>query len=128
MRNMLRVGCFVPQQGRALMTKTAQQAFLDAYQKEHAITMRVLRAFPPEKKDLTPHPKCKSARELAWVFVLERGLGNRVMTNTLNPGGKAPEAPESFEAIITELEKAQREYVEMLQNFSDDEMKENITF
>src|SRR5688500_18234862 len=55
--------------------QSERQKFLDAYEREHAITMKVLRAYPPEKSELQPHPKCKPARDLAWIFVLERGLG-----------------------------------------------------
>jgi hypothetical protein len=53
---------------------TPKEQFLQAYDQEHATTMRVLRAFPADQGELRPHAKCKTARELAWVFVLERGL------------------------------------------------------
>ena len=32
---------------------TPRQQFLEAYEREHATTMRVLRAFPPQKSDQT---------------------------------------------------------------------------
>ena len=59
------------------------QAFLEAYEREHEITMRVLRAYPTDKLELRPHPRSKTARELAWIFVLERGLGTRVWNHEL---------------------------------------------
>src|SRR5579884_3556932 len=49
-----------------------KQAFLDTYDREHATTLRVLRAYPADQADLRPHPRCRSAREIAWTFVLER--------------------------------------------------------
>ena len=51
-------------------TRSAKDAFLDTYDREHATTMRVLRAYPEDKLDLRPHQKLKTARELAWLFVL----------------------------------------------------------
>ena len=65
----------------ATVQVSPKEQFLDRYESEHATTMRVLRAYPPDKLDLQPHPKCKTARELAWMFVLERGLGKRVFQN-----------------------------------------------
>ena len=41
-----------------------RQQFLDAYEREHAITMKILRAYPPDKGELRAHPKLKTAREL----------------------------------------------------------------
>src|SRR5688500_2023824 len=79
---------------------SAKQTFLDSYEREHATTMKVLRAFPPDKADLRPHPKCKSARELAWIFVLERGLGALVMNDRLSEmTGGSPEPPARFEDV-----------------------------
>jgi hypothetical protein len=71
----------------AIPTPTPKQQFVDAYEREHGITMRVLRAYPVDRLDLRPHPKCKTARELAWVFVLERGLGTLVFNNAFARGG-----------------------------------------
>jgi hypothetical protein len=48
--------------------------------------MRVLRAYPQDQLELRPHPTCKTARELAWVFVLERGLARRVYHNEFAKG------------------------------------------
>ena len=34
-----------------------KQQYLDAYEREHTITMRLLRAYPSDKLDLKPHPE-----------------------------------------------------------------------
>jgi hypothetical protein len=70
------------------MATTPKQQFLAAYDKEHATTMRVLRAYPRDKLDLKPAEKLKSARELGWVFVIEHGLGMRVYLRIA--GAKVP--------------------------------------
>ncbi len=54
---------------------SAKQQFLDTYEREHGTTMRLLRAYPADKLELRPAAMSKTARELAWVFALERRLG-----------------------------------------------------
>ncbi|MEX1256232.1 MAG: DinB family protein [Gemmatimonadota bacterium] len=116
------------------MTKripTSKEQFLDVYEREHATTMRVLHAYPTNKLDLRPHPKCKSARELAWVFVLERGLGTMVMSDAFAsgpPSGEMPEAPESWDMILGALEKAHTEFAELVKSIPDEKMTETVKF
>lgn len=117
-----------------MATKTqssALQQFLDVYEKEHATTMKVLRAFPPDKADLRPHPKCKTAKELAWIFVLERGLGTLVMADAFakgGPAGEAPPPPARFEDVLTALEKAHQDFAALLKTFNDEQLHQNVTF
>ncbi|HEX8694760.1 MAG TPA: DinB family protein [Longimicrobium sp.] len=108
-----------------------KQQFLDAYEREHQTTMRVLRAYPTDRLDLQPHPKCKTARELAWIFVLERGLGTHVFNNvfaTGGPSGEMPPAPESWDEILGALEHAHREFGELVRSTPDEKLFENVKF
>jgi hypothetical protein len=110
---------------------TPKEQFLAAYDREHATTMRVLRAYPPSKVDLRPHPKCKSARELAWVFVIERGLGTLVMNDAFAsgpPSGEMPPAPESWEAILAALEQKHAEFGALVSAIPDAKMWEKVKF
>jgi hypothetical protein len=65
------------------MQMTPKQQFIDGYDREHATTMRVLKAFPDGNSALRPHAKLKTARELAWIFVQEQALCSR-------PGSTGP--------------------------------------
>lgn len=100
----------------ARQLETAQdpkQQFLDVFEREHATTVRVLRAYPADKLDLRPHKMCKTARELAWMFVMEQNLSHRAITTGLEfTPSSAPPVPESMEAIIAELEKGHRAVAE----------------
>src|SRR5262245_15020103 len=82
-----------------------KQQFLDAYEKEHKITMRVLNAYPREHSELRPHVKLRTARELAWVFVMERALAGVALTKGFDWSSPAemPPAPDSLDAIIQAL-------------------------
>lgn len=114
----------------AAATSSAKQAFLDTYEHEHAITMKVLRAYPTDQLDLRPHPKCKTARELAWVFVMERGLGVAVFRNQLDQlmQGAPPEPPESWDDLLAALEAAHQEFGDLIRATPDDELHHTVRF
>jgi len=110
---------------------TPKEQFLDSYENEHATTMRVLRAYPEDKLDLKPHAMCKSARELAWVFFNERGLGTKVFNKKfaeIATSGPMPSAPESWGELLAALEKAHKDFGDLVRSTSDDGMLENVTF
>jgi uncharacterized damage-inducible protein DinB len=110
---------------------TPKQQFLDAYEREYATTMRVLRAYPASAGDLRPHPKCRTAREIAWTFVLERGLGTRVLNNayaTQRPAGTPPAPPATWDGIVAAFEKAHADYGAVVRAFSDAELTEKVKF
>lgn len=114
------------------MTTSSKQAFLDTYDKEHATTMRVLRSFPKDQSDFRPTPKNKTARELAWVFVLERGLGAKVWRDEFAKkapaGGPPPQAPQSIDEIVGAYEKASSEWRQLISSTSDRELAEKVHF
>lgn len=108
-----------------------KQQFLDAYDREHATTMRVLHNYPPDKTDLRPDPKLKTARELAWVFVLESYLGERVWNDEIAKqgiSGKPPQAPESWDEIVAEVENAYKHFREIIAAADDDTLHGQVTF
>ena len=108
-----------------------KEQFLAAYDREHATTMRVLRAYPVDKLDLQPAPKCKTARELAWVFVLERGLGQMVWNDAFasgNPPGQMPNAPESWDVILTAIDKAHAEFGDLVRSTPDQQLLDTVKF
>jgi uncharacterized damage-inducible protein DinB len=109
----------------------AKQAFLDTYDKEHATTMRVLRAYPPGQLDLKPSEKSKTAREIAWIFVLERGLGTAVWNDEIakrGVSGKPPDPPQDWEQLLGALEDAHQQFRALVAAASDDELHQNVHF
>src|SRR5688500_9337351 len=110
-----------------------KEQFLAAYEREHAITMRVLRAFPPEKADLQPHPRCKTARELAFIFALERGLATIVFNDAFGTGGgpsptKTPEPPESWNAVLAAVEKTHEDFGHVVRATPEEKLFETVKF
>ncbi len=115
------------------MTIRGKEQFLETYDDEHARTMRVLRAYPKDKLDFRPHPKAKTARELAWVFVLECGLGKKVWHDEFAnaaPAGPSsmPTAPEDWHELMTTLDHASTDFRKMVHDATDIELAEKVHF
>jgi uncharacterized damage-inducible protein DinB len=109
---------------------TPKQQFLDALDREHATTVRVLRAYPSGKDDLRPHEKCKTARELAWVFVAERGLARMVLEGQFPQGmqGEMPKAPESWDATLAALEEAHAGFRALVASIPEGDLGKSVKF
>src|SRR5918911_229183 len=110
---------------------TPKQKFLEVYDEEHAKTMRVLRAYPADKAELRPHAMCKTARELAWVFTVERGLSILVFNDGFasgGPPGQPPAAPESWDAVLASAEKAHKDFGDLIRATPDDKLNQTVKF
>jgi uncharacterized damage-inducible protein DinB len=114
------------------MSRDSKQQFLETYAHEHEITMRVLRAYPPDQLDLRPHPDAKNARELAWVFALERGLGKKIWHDEFAkgmPSGGAPTpAPEEWDQLLAGIEQAHQDFYDLVAKASDEEIHAIVHF
>ena len=119
-----------PTAGTAAMP-TFKQYFLDAYEQEHARTMRVLNAYPADQAELRPHHRLKTARELAWIFALERGLGTAVLNDAFaqkGPSGEPPKAPDSWDAVLAAVEQTHKEFGEVVRAIPDEKLGETVKF
>ncbi len=107
-----------------------KQQFLDTYEKEHQTTMKVLRAYPADKMELRPHAKCKTARELAFVFAVECGLGALAMRDELGKGGpmEMPPTPESWDDVLAAVEQAHQDFGNLIRSYSEDDLMAPVKF
>lgn len=114
------------------MAKSPKETFLENYDREHAVTMNVLRAYPEDQLDLKPSAKSNSARDLAWIFVLERGLGRSVWNDEFAKGrqvsGKPPLPPEKWSDLLEQLEKAHQEFRDLIDSASDEDLQTIVHF
>lgn len=116
---------------RQLETDPRQQ-FLDAFEREHATTVKVLRAYPADKLDLRPHRMCKNARELAFMFVMEQGLTRKVLTEGVDPSAMAaggrPEPPATMDAIIAAFDESHRAVVAEVKRLPPEKLFGTVKF
>jgi uncharacterized damage-inducible protein DinB len=108
-----------------------KQQFLDVFEREHATTVKVLRAYPDGSLDLRPHRVCKTARELAWMFVMEQALIRTIVTSeqpfSSTPAAKA-QPPATIEEIVTAFEKGHRETVEAVRALPAEKLFGTVKF
>lgn len=77
-----------------------KETFLATFEKEHATTMKVLRAMPAGKGEFRPHERSQTAHQLAWTFVMEQMLLHAAMTDTLKISGSMPKPEGDYAAIV----------------------------
>jgi uncharacterized damage-inducible protein DinB len=107
-----------------------REQLLDGFEREHATTMRVLRAYPTDELDLKPHAKCKTARELAWTFASEQALAEKALTTGLdwNNPTRMPPAPATMDAIMAAIEAGHKRVVDLVKGMREDQMFGTVKF
>jgi uncharacterized damage-inducible protein DinB len=107
-----------------------REQLLDGFEREHATTMRVLRAYPIDELDLKPHAKCKTARELAWTFVVEQSLAEKALTTGLDwsKPSPMPPPPASMDAVLAALDEGHKRVVNLVGNMREDQLFGTVKF
>jgi len=102
--------------------------FLFSFQQEHATTLKVLRAFPPEQSEFRPHPRSQCARELAFTFVIEQAILASALTNTLDLSRGFPKAPSDFRAIVDQFDRDYHGLVELIKKTPEKDFHGTVKF
>lgn len=105
-----------------------KEHFLKAWNDEFQTTVKVLKAFPEEKKDLKPAEKLKTARELAWVFANEEDVMFRGIMDGNIDWSKMKPAPDTMSDIIHQFEKNHKENVAAFKSFDASKLNNTIKF
>lgn len=105
-----------------------REIFIKRWEREFATTLKVLKAYPSSKSELQPHPKCASARELAWRIASEEPLFvNGSLTGTFDFMGM-PKCPATLEEVIASYEKNHGQLVEKLRRSTDADFEKLVKF
>lgn len=114
--------------GYATAATTAKARFLRAYEREHATTRKVLRAFPSSKSEFRPHERSNSALKLAWTFVVEERVMLKGLRNEQILGGAWPAAPETWDAVLSAFDKQYDDVVAQLRDPSNPSLEGTVGF
>ena len=106
-------------------TMSEKDMFLNTFEREYQTTLRVLKAYPPERADLKPSAKSKDALELAWMLVLNQGVVIPTLDNQLDPT-KLPAAAKNWNEIVPALEGAHRAAIDRLNGSTDEDWNRTI--
>ena len=77
-----------------------KQQFLDVFAREHATTLKVMRAFPASEASFTPHPRSYTAKRLMWTFVIEQGALLAALNGTWSMPPKFPPDPATLDEVF----------------------------
>ena len=106
---------------------TEKEQFLGAVEREFPTTMKVLKAFPPAKADMKPQAKCRSAKDLAWAFVVEEKAGEQALDGAFD-FGKLPAPPATLQDVITTYEQAHQAFIERVRRTPEAELNKTVKF
>jgi len=116
-----------PAIGSTAIPSTKRQ-FLEALNREHDATRRVVEAFPADQAEFKPHVRSNSARQLVWTFAVEEYLILAALTNSLNIGGGFPPAPASWDEVVGAFKQNHAKVVEALESARDEDFDGTVKF
>lgn len=108
---------------------SARQQFLDSYAREHATTLKVLRALPHGQSGFRPHERSQSAGDLVYTMIVEQELAKRaLMGGPIFGGGSMPTRPADYNEGIAQFDKGYAAQVEMIKKTADDDLRNIVQF
>src|SRR5205814_5427718 len=107
---------------------SARQQFLDAFERESAITLKVIDAFPSDQGEFKPHPKSSSARQLAWTFSVEAGAIVAGLKNQFEIKGGFPPAPNTWSEVVEAFKKTREKVIAALSEARDEDLAGTVKF
>ncbi|MGH7496293.1 MAG: DinB family protein [bacterium] len=102
--------------------------FLQGWEREFQITMKVLKAFPPDKLEFKPHERSRTARDLAWVFVGDEAVVDMVAKGKIDFSGDMPKPPATWSEILVAYEKTHKGMVPKIKNMPEADYNSIIQF
>jgi uncharacterized damage-inducible protein DinB len=111
-----------------MTTPNPKQQFADVYGKEHATTLKILKAFPVDKASFKPHERSNSALQVAWTFVIENNVGVAALRGPLKFEGGFPAAPPTYADVMSQYESSAKEFTATLAKTPDQRLTETVKF
>lgn len=105
-----------------------REAFISRWDKEFATTLKVLKAYPSAKSELQPHPKCPTAKELAWRITTEEPL---FVTGALTGNFdfmNMPKCPATMEEVLSAYERNHAGLVAKVKEATDADFEKKVKF
>ena len=112
----------------AQQTASEKDMFIQTFQRECQITQKILKALPADKADFRPHPKSRSARELAFVFAMEQGVVDMAFNGKIDFSQPSPAAPANYNDILAAFEKASKGTVDKVTRANDETLNRMVQF
>lgn len=110
------------------MPQSEKDQFIQIWEREFKTTLKLLNQYPAEKLSLKPAEKSRSAKELAWTFVIEEQtlIGGAVKGQI--DFQNMPQPPSSLPEIISAYERNHQEMIEKVRAMPDAEFNKTMKF
>ena len=105
-----------------------REMFLASFDREFATTLKCLKAYPADKAGFKPHPRSKTALELAWDFVTEQQVAIAGALAGQIDFSKTPKPPATMQEVIAAYEKGHQETAGKVKAASDESLNKKIKF
>ncbi len=106
-----------------------KQDLVTIAKKEFATTLKMMRAFPEEQIDFTPHERSSNAQKLMSTFVFEMYLtAAYVFGQQLDREKFKNYKPETLASIISDFQKETADILEKMEKLPEDELAKTIEF
>lgn len=112
----------------AQQTATEKDMFVQSLQREAQTTAKLLRALPADKTGYKPHEKSRTAKELAWTFVMEQGVVDMALKGRIDFSQPTPPPPANFPDVIAAFESAIKDTVAKVTKISETDLQRTIQF
>ena len=107
---------------------SSKRQFLESYKREHATTMKVLKAFPADQQDFKPHPTSNTALQLAWTFAVEQMIGSEALKGPLNLGAGFPKPPATWAEVVAAFDAQYNKVLKQVESASDEDLLQPVAF
>ena len=105
-----------------------KENFMRTWDREFQITLKVLKNYPPSRQDYKPHEKSRSAKELAWVFVVEEKATIAGVISGQIDFSNMSSTPTNIKDVLSEFEKSHKDGMNKLKNMSEDDLNKTMRF
>ena len=112
------------------MAMSPKEQYLNTFEREVGTTLKVLKSLPADQAELKPAEMCRTARELAWIFVLEQGMAAKALTTGFDwsQPSPTPPAPDSMEKIVPAFEQGARQVADLVRAMPDEALEKTVPF
>jgi uncharacterized damage-inducible protein DinB len=107
---------------------TEKDMFLQSFQRETQTTLKLLKAYPADKADFKPAERSRSARDLAWTFVIEQGIVDGALNGKVDFSQPTPKPPADYSAVVGAFEDACRRTTAIVTKAGTDELNKTVQF
>jgi uncharacterized damage-inducible protein DinB len=103
---------------------TNREFFIQRWEQEYPLFLKVFQALPHDKADFRPHPRSRSAAELVWLLVQEE-QACETLIDTLQVHWKETAPTLGLEEMIAAYQKAHQEVAGRLKKLDDQAWEQN---